>query len=177
MKGIHMRRWRQLGAMGAVVFASILATASNANATMTGPCSATVNGEDVATRSASSPGDAIDVGDADEVVVQARSSSAIGTYRIQLEYAGIRWTVAKGESSDNTWSRSVKVDDYARYGAGIYRVHGVSDGGSSCDGAVLVDVGGSPLTTPVGLAASAFVLLGVANAALNVRSGRKAVGS
>ena len=171
-----MKRWRQLCLVGIVASAVIVAIPTTADATMTGACSATVNGQDVATRSASSPGDAIDVGNADEVVVQARSSSPIGTYRIQLEYAGIRWTVAKGDSTDNTWSRSVKVDDYARYGAGIYRVHGVSTGGGSCDGVVLVDVGGSPLTTPLGLAAAGLTLIGVANAALNIRSGRKAVG-
>jgi hypothetical protein len=174
MKGTHMRRWRQLGAVGAVVFASIAATAATADATMTGPCTATVNGEDVASRSASSPGDAIDVGNADQVVVDARASSPIGKYRIEMEYAGIRWTVAKGESNDNTWTKSVKVDDYARYGAGLYRVHGVSTDGVSCDGVALVDVGGSPLTTPVGLVAAGFVLVGVANAALSVRGGRKA---
>lgn len=172
-----MKRWQQLCLVGVVASAAIVAIPTTAYASMSGPCSGTVNGQDVAPRSASSPGDAIDVGNADQVVVQARSSSPIGTYRIQLEYAGIRWTVAKGESSDNAWSRSVKVKDYARYGAGIYRVHGVSTGGGSCDGAVLVDVGGSPLTTPIGLAAVGLVLLGVANAALSVRSARKEVGS
>ncbi len=169
-----MRRWRRWAVLGVAVLACTARFVEPAHATMTGPCTATVNGEDVASRSASSPDDAIDLGDAEEATVTARSTGSIGGYRVQLEYAGIRWTVAKGRSDDNTWTRSVKVDDYARYGAGLYRVHGVSDGATTCDGVVLVKVGGSPLTTPAGLVASAFVLLGVANAALTVRNGRKA---
>ena len=166
---------RSLAAIGFAMFVSLALAARPAGATMTGPCTATVNGQDVAPLSASAPSDAIDVDESDEVAVQARSSSQIGSYRIQLEYAGIRWTVAKGQSTDNTWNRAVKVKDYARYGAGLYRVHGVSDGASTCDGAVLIKVGGSPLTTPVGLVAAGFVVVGLANIAATLRGSRKAV--
>ena len=76
-----------------------------------------------------------------------------------------------------TWNRAVKVKDYARYGAGLYRVHGVSDGASACDGAVLIKVGGSPLTTLFGLGAAGFVVVGLANIAATLRGGRKAVAS
>ena len=168
------KRGRQL-LVGAALVAVIASSGTPAGASMSGPCTASVNGQDVAPLSASSPSDAIDVESSDTVQVQAQSSSSIGTYRIELEYAGIRWTVAKGQATDNQWSRAVNVDDYARYGAGLYRVHGVSDGAGSCDGAVLIDVGGFPLATPAGIVATIFVLLGAANALSTVRRGRTAV--
>ena len=143
-----------------------------AEASMSGPCTAQVDGQDVAALSASDPGDAIDVEESDVVTVAAQSTGAIGSYKIQLEYAGIRWTVAKGQASNNQWSRQVEVDDYARYGAGLYRVHGVSDGTSPCDGSVLIKVGGNPLTTPLGIAGVVFVAVGLLNAVLNVRGRR-----
>jgi hypothetical protein len=146
-----------------------------AHASMSGPCSAQVNGQDVAALSASDPGDAIDVEEDDVISVAAQSTSSIGGYKIQLEYAGIRWTVAKGQATNNQWNRQVNVDDYARYGAGLYRVHGVSDGATSCDGSVLIKVGGNPLTTPLGIAGVAFVAIGVANAIANIRARPKAV--
>jgi hypothetical protein len=168
------KRCRQ-ALVGSAVVAVIAGVGAPAGASMSGPCSATVNGQDVAPLSASSPGDAIDVGESDTIQVQAQSSGEIGSYRIELEYAGIRWTVAKGDATDNQWSRSVEVDDYARYGAGLYRVHGVSEGAASCDGSVLINVDGQPLTTPAGIVASLFVLLGLGNAALTIRRGRQGV--
>jgi hypothetical protein len=161
--------------LGLAVVALVAMRGGPAGASMSGPCTASVNGQDVAPLSASSPSDAIDVGSSDTVRVQAQSTTSIGEYRIQLEYAGIRWTVAKGQATDNQWSRDVNVDDYARYGAGLYRVHGVSDGAASCDGAVLIKVGGQPLATPAGIVATVFVLIGAANAVMTVRRGRSGV--
>ena len=165
------RRRRPVLAAGAttLLLALVVGAPGEATAAMSGPCTAQVNGQDVSLRSASDPGDAIDVEEADAVAVAAQSTSAIGDYRVQLEYFGIRWTVAKGQSTNNQWSREVKVSDYARYGAGIYRVHGVSDGSASCDGSVLIDVGGNPLTTPLGIAALIFVAIGVVNAVATLR--------
>lgn len=172
-----MRQRRWLGSLALAVCATISLRTSPAGASMTGPCTATVNGHDVASLSASSPSDAIDVKESDTVAVKAQSSSAIGEYRVQLEYAGIHWTVAKGQATDNGWSREVKVSTYARYGSGLYRVHGVSGGSSACDGAVLINVDGQPLTTPLGLGAVAFILVGAANLAATVRRARKVVAS
>jgi hypothetical protein len=153
----------------ATALLSVVGAPGVAGATMSGPCTAQVNGQDVSVLSASDPGDAIDVEESDAIAVAAQSTSAIGGYRIQLEYAGIRWTVAKGQSTNNQWTRQVKVSDYARYGAGLYRVHGVSDGSASCDGSALIDVGGNPLTTPLGIAGVVFVAVGVVNAVATLR--------
>jgi hypothetical protein len=168
------RRQRRVLAFVAVTLLSVLGAPGVADASMSGPCTAQVNGQDVSPLSASDTGDAIEVDELDTIAVASQSTSAIGGYRIQLEYFGIRWTIAKGQSTNNQWSREVKVSDYARYGAGVYRVHGVSDGSSSCDGAVLIDVGGNPLTSLVGIIALILVALGVANAfaLLRVRPGR-----
>ena len=163
---------RRLGAAALIVVAFAIGRSSPAVASMTGPCTAAVNGQDVTALSASDPGAAIEVGENDTIAVQAQSSSTIGSYRIQLEFAGIRWTVAKGDATNNRWTRAVNVNDYARYGAGLYRVHGVSKGAVSCDGAVLVKVKGNPLTTPVGLVGVGLVAIGIANAVWSVRSAR-----
>lgn len=165
------RRRRPVLAAGAttLLLALVLGAPGIAGATMSGPCTAQVHGQDVSLLSASDTGEAIDVEEADAIAVAAQSTSAIGGYRIQLEYFGIRWTVAKGQSTNNQWSREVKVSDYARYGAGVYRVHGVSDGAASCDGSVLIDVGGNPLTSLLGIVALIFVAIGVVNAIATLR--------
>jgi hypothetical protein len=164
------RRRRTLAAVAATLLLALIAGAPGvAGATMSGPCTAQVHGQDVSRLSASDTGKAIKVDEADTIAVASQSTSSIGGYRIQLEYFGIRWTVAKGQSTNNQWSREVKVSDYARYGAGVYRVHGVSDGAASCDGAVLIDVGGNPLTSLVGIIALIFVAIGVINAIATLR--------
>jgi hypothetical protein len=95
------RRWRRpfrprLLALATAIAAigSMWFLPGSAHASMSGPCTAQVNGQDVSGLSSSSPGDAIDVGESDKVTVAAQSSAPVGEYRIQLEYAGIRWTVA-----------------------------------------------------------------------------------
>lgn len=162
---------RKLCAAGAIVL--ILGWPSHpAGASMSGPCSAAFGGQDIAPLSASNPDAAVKVEESDTVQV-AGTASGSGEYRVQLEFAGIRWTVAKGAITDNRWSRDVKVEDYSRYGAGLYRVHGVTDGATPCDGALLVNVGGNPLTTPFGIAGVAFVGVGVLNALASIRSAEK----
>ena len=163
------RRRPALAAVATTLLALVVGAPGVAAASMSGPCTAQVHGQDVSRLSASDTGEAINVEEADSIAVAAQSTSSIGGYRIQLEYFGIRWTVAKGQSTNNQWSREVKVSDYARYGAGVYRVHGVSDGAASCDGAVLIDVGGNPLTTPLGIVALIFVAIGIANAIATLR--------
>jgi hypothetical protein len=144
-----------------------------AGASMDGPCRATIDGLDVASRSASDPAAAIDVDEGDVLVVAVESTSPVDDYRIQLEFAGVRWTVAKGAATDDGWRREISVDDYARYGAGLYRIHGVSGGPEPCDGAVLVKVGGNPLTTPLGLVGVAFAGVGAANTLRVARRARR----
>lgn len=161
--------------VGLAVVAACSWPAPTALASLDGPCDATINGNDVEPLSASDPGDAIEVSESDTIEIDVESSESIRSYRIELEYAGTRWTVASGDADDDGWSREVEIDDYARFGAGLYRVRAVSEGSEPCTGSVLIDVDGQPLTTPVGLVAAAFALAGVANGVLSLRSGRRRV--
>ena len=151
-----------------VVFAS-----SPAGAAISGPCRGTLNGIDVGPLSTSDPDAAIKVGKDDEIVVTASSSASIDSYQIELEYAGIRWTVADGDVNSTSWTKNVRVSDYTRWGVGLYRVHAKSTGSAPCEGSVLVKVGGSPLTTAAGLVGLGLVGIGVGNAAFTgVRAAR-----
>ena len=125
--------------------AGVLALAGAAAlAEVDGPCTATLAGVDVATRSSSNAKQAIVVGENDQIQATMAAQAGLSSHRIQLEFAGFRWTVS--EDTDNGAAQaveSVNVADYARYGAGLYKVVGSADlvNGQSCTGAVLVRVG------------------------------------
>ena len=71
-----------------------LVWAPPAGAETEGPCTATVDGQDVSGRSASDPDDAIEV-DAEAVIdVEATSAQPIGSYAVEMEFAGFSWEVA-----------------------------------------------------------------------------------
>jgi len=159
-----MRATRCLAVTGITVAAVVL-PAAIAGAVVSGPCTGTIKGVDIAPLSATSPKDAIDVGESEDVVVGATSQGRIERYEVQLEFAGVRWTVGEGRTNDTSWSKTVNVSDYARYGVGLYKVHGVSEGAAACDGAALVKVGGSPLGSIAGLAGAGLAGLGVATGA------------
>jgi hypothetical protein len=153
-----------------VIVGMIVAGASAAGAVVSGPCRATIAGEDVASRSASDPDDAIDVSSDQDLVVSAESSGEIDAYRIEMSLAGRRWTVASGDASGNSWSKTVAVKEYARV-PGLYRVHAVSEGAAACEGTVLVNVDGNPLGSIAGWAGIGLTGAGVAGALAALRRG------
>lgn len=67
----------------------------------------------------------------------------------------------------NSVTGAVATDEYAWLGGGLYEVHGqvTTVGGQRCDGVILIDVAGDPLSTALGLAAAGAVAIGVAGAA------------
>jgi hypothetical protein len=143
--------------------ALVLLGAEPAGAQVSGPCEATIAGQSV--DEAASPGDAIEVDAEDDVVAGASSSEAMTDYEVDLEFGGFRWTVASGEVEGNSWEKTVKVSDYATFGVGLYKVHGVSLAGGDevCTGTAYIDVGGkSPLTTVAGATGLAALVGGVA---------------
>lgn len=177
---------RPVGVAGATVLVTVLVVATAAGgpaeATIVGPCEASIAGVDAKTRSASSASDAIPV-EADAVIAVTMSSpGGLESHDLDLEYAGITWTVSS-ETDDGETSASdeILVADYADYGVGLYRVSGsarLADG-STCKGTVLVDVQGNPLTTVAGLAAAAMVGVGgaaVAGATIREAKRPKVVG-
>jgi hypothetical protein len=132
-----------------------------ASADVNGNCSATINGVDVKGLSSSNAGDAIEVKEHTAVPVTMQSAEGITHLRVQLEFAGFRWTVRDEPTSGTSWQNSVPVDDYAKYGVGLYKVIGQSIGpAGTCSGSALVQVAGNPLTTVAGAAAAGITALG-----------------
>jgi len=158
-----MRRWLvELGAVAVFAVVAPLTASAPAGAEVSGNCTATIAGTSVGSVSSSKVGDAIKVNKDDVVQVGAQSSAPIDGYKVQMEFAGIRWTVAKGKGDGNSWSKQVKVKTYSRYGVGLYKVIGVSSGAGACTGAALVNVTGkSPLSTAAGQAGLVLAALGV----------------
>lgn len=145
-----MRLRRLFGAVGAAGLVAAVAV-SAASASISGPCSANIAGAAVAGRSGTDPAAAIHVKKGGLVNVAMSASSPISQLKVQLAFAGFHWTVKNGEANGNSWARTLKVNDYATWGVGLYQVSGVSTGsGLSCTGTALVRVEGNPLATVAG---------------------------
>ncbi|HEU4758822.1 MAG TPA: hypothetical protein VFT91_02455 [Dehalococcoidia bacterium] len=149
---------------GALVFTlALFWRALPAWAEVDGNCSASINGVDVGQVSSGDSGQAIEVKQHTGVPVTMTSAQAIAHLRIQLEFAGIRWTVRDEPTEGTSWEKSAPVDRYAKYGVGLYKVIGQSVGpDSTCSGSALVRVLGNPLTTVVGAAAAGVTAVGAA---------------
>jgi hypothetical protein len=162
------------------VFAVVvmLVSASQAAATVGGPCTAEINGEDIGAREVGATSDPIVVSSNLPVSVTMESEQELETLKVELEFSGIRWTVHDQPSTGTSWRSEVPVDDYADYGIGLFKVVASSTGaGFTCEAAALIEVAGDneldPLKTPVGLAGLALALIGSFGAlALAARVGR-----
>jgi len=162
------------------VFAVVvmLVFASQAAATVGGPCTAEINGEDIGPREVGATSDPIVVSSDLPVSVTMASEQQLQTLKVELEFAGIRWTVHDRPSTGTSWASEVPVDDYASYGLGVYKVIGSSVGSDfTCEGAALIEVAGDspldPLATPAGLIGLALALFGALGAlAIALRVGR-----
>ena len=145
----------------ALVLTTLPALALLASADVNGNCSATINGVDVRGLSSSNAGDAIEVKEHTAVPVTMQSAEGITQLRVQIEFAGFRWTVRDEPTSGTSWQNTVPVDKYAKYGVGLYKVIGQSTGpGGTCSGSALVRVVGNPLRTVAGVAAAGITALG-----------------
>jgi hypothetical protein len=112
-------------------------------ATITGPCSATIAGRNVASLSTGAGARAISVRRTATVAVTMRASRvmtrlqifvALGTNRVKIK--------DRSFAAATSWSEPVAVAPYAAYGAGLYKVSGVGTGpgGFRCTGAALVRI-------------------------------------
>ncbi len=162
MAGIRAFGAVAAGAMAAAVLAG------TAGAGIDGPCTAAINGASVADRSTGATASAIVVDRHSQVPVSMSAERAISHLKVQIEFAGLAWTVHDEPTTGTSWSKTVDVDRYATYGVGLYKVSGASSGpGLSCSGAALVRVKGNPIATVAGGAAlgvavlSAALLLGI----------------
>ena len=159
----HTRRRHRFLKTIAVLFALGVAVgvATPAGAEVSGGCTATLAGQNVAPLSSTKASDAVDVNASDQIVAGATSAAPIDGYKVQLEMGGFKWTVAKGAANGNSWSRAVSVSKYASHGVGLYKVIGTSTGAGACTGAVLVNVNGkAPLATTAGIVGIALTGIG-----------------
>lgn len=138
-----------------------LVAVSSAAASISGPCKAGIAGVDVGPLSSTSAGDAIRVGKNDVVPVTMSSASGISHLKIVLSLAGFHWVVRDAPTNGSSWSRSVNVNDYARWGVGLYQLTGESAGASACSGTALIRIGGNPLTTIAGGAGLGLGVVGL----------------
>ena len=144
---------------------------SAAHATASGPCKGTFNGVDVAKRSPTDPSDAIEVTSTQSVDAAATSAQPITTYEVQLSFSGFTWTVATGTANGTSWTRTVKVGDYSKFGVGLYQVHVISNGAAQCEGTFLVRITGSPFGSPAGWISLVLAGLGLGASAFALASG------
>lgn len=138
--------------------AGVLWLAALASAQVVGPCTATINGVNAA--SASSPQTAIAVSKDQSIAITVNGPAKFTGHSVALEFAGFKWTVSQQTDDAKSWSDSVDVAKYAKYGVGLYKVVGVS-AGNPCSGAAYVNVKGSPLSTAAGAGAAASTVIGV----------------
>jgi hypothetical protein len=134
-----------------------------ASASISGPCEATIGGQDVASLETGPTSEAVKVEKDGDVLVTMRANRPMTHMKITLEFAGRSWTVEDKDISSDAWAERVAVNDYATYGVGLYLIEGEATGaGFSCTGDGLVDVEGSPFGAVAGWAAIGMTALGVA---------------
>jgi hypothetical protein len=146
-------------------FAALL-SASPAGATLTGPCTATLAGRDMASMLVGPLDDAHRVSRNSLLSVTMTSERPIARFRVELEFAGVRWTVHDQRVSGTRWASEVPVEDYGVYGMGLWKVVTKSEGnGFTCEAEALVDVVDDheldPLATIAGLSGLGLALTGL----------------
>ena len=161
-----------LAAIAILALAAIVVP--SAAAVISGPCNATINGQNVKNQGTGAFAGPITVANDAVVPVAMSASGKISHLKIQIEFAGIRWTVRDKASNGTSWSSDVKVKNYAKYGVGLYKVIGSSSGGVSCSGSALVKVKGNPLATVAGIVGLIATLLGLGGIAGVVISAMRA---
>ncbi len=176
---MRVRAGALLAATLAAAGVALVLTTPLAMAEISGPCSASINGESVAGRSTGATGNPITVNEHATAGVSMSSAREISHLRVGIAFGGFSWSVHNEATTGTSWEKSVNVDHYAKYGVGLYEVSGTSTGpGLACTGAALVKVEGNPLSTvagEVGLGMAAVGAAGIAGAAFATgREGGKA---
>ena len=149
-------------AAGLLALAGAGVLAAGAGAAIDGPCTASIAGTNVKGLGATSASDAIRVKNDAQIPVTMASSKSIDQLKVTIALAGQGYDAKNGPANGTSWTRTVNVNDYAKWGVGLYQVTGSSTGpGLSCSGIALVRVEGNPLSTPAGWAGVAASVLGV----------------
>jgi hypothetical protein len=148
-----------------VLVLGALAAAPPAAATMAGPCTAQIAGQDASAEPTGPFDDGITVPRDSLVPVQMSSERQLTRLRVELEFGGVRWTVHDVPVTARTGVSEVPVEDYGLYGMGLWKVVASADGrGFTCEAAVLIDVEDDheldPMATIAGLAGLGLALTG-----------------
>ena len=131
-----------VGIVAATIGSAVaLLAPGEAAAVIHGPCSASIKGQSVAGLPLTAA-HAIPVGRTSHVVVAMAAHRPMSHYSIVLIYQGLSFTIVDKAITSDSWTNSVPVSLYSKYGTGTYEVKGTSTGpnGLSCSGAALVDV-------------------------------------
>ena len=149
-----------------VLALAALTGAQRASADLLGPCTAELAGQDMAPMLTGPLDDPLPVKRHSLLSVTMASERPITRYQVELEFAGVRWTVHDRAVGAKQWASEVPVEDYGVYGMGIWKVVTTSEGrGFSCEAAALIAVEDDheldPLTTIAGLAGLGLALTGL----------------
>lgn len=153
-----------------------------ASATIDGPCTATVAGQDVSSLSASDPAQAIVVQpdadvpysfSADSPVTSHDASAVVGPYMLKLDES-----TEAGEAT--TTEGSFAVGEVSDLAVGLYAVtaHAQLADGRTCTGEFLMRIEGSALSSTVGMASAAAAVLatgGVVAIGVSTAAGVKSI--
>ncbi|MDX1612387.1 MAG: hypothetical protein R3185_08450 [Candidatus Thermoplasmatota archaeon] len=160
-----MRAW----IIALLLYASLLAVASTGSATMTGPCTGTLNGVDAAKMIPTQPATGSTVSEEGSVSYTFSAPGEITAWTVSLAYGPLSWPVEdktdpiEDPEPDTSISSSANVAQYAKHSVGAYVVNAVVtyDGGV-CTASGVVTVEGNPLTTTVGGSAAVATAVGAA---------------
>ena len=140
-----------------------------AAAVNTGPCQFFLNGSPSTLFDTAEH--ALRVSKDQNVTVSGTAPTAFLRYEVDLQYAMFTFKVAEGQPRGNTFSDSVKVADYAKYGAGTYKVVANSNmvsvdilhqAGGTCAADAYVFVAEPPLDTLAGIVGAGAAGVGAA---------------
>ena len=153
-------------AIALVLVLAALAASSQAGATLLGPCTAELNGREMAPMLTGATDDGLTVNRNSLVSVTMSSERPITRYKVELEFAGVRWTVHDRAGTGTEWASEVPVEDYGVYGMGLWKVVTKSEGrGFACEATALIEVVDDheldPLATIAGLAGLGLSLTGL----------------
>jgi hypothetical protein len=142
-----------------VLVVGALAGAPSASATVIGPCTAEIVGQDMTPMQTGPRDDALVVDRDSLVSVTMNSERPLTRYQVELEFAGVRWTVHDRPNEGSRWASEVPVDDYGVYGMGLWKVVTSSEGqGFTCEAEALINVEDEHQLDPL---ASVFGLVGL----------------
>jgi hypothetical protein len=161
-RGVRRAMATPAAAMMAITALVVLGMAGAALAEADGPCAATFLAQDVSDVDSTDEADAFSVHPEDTATFDLRAPVPAVDSTFEIHYGPLSIPIDSG--TGDSASASVKVDDYDWAGAGLYLVTGeatLSDG-STCSGAVLVDVQvDDPLRTVGGATAATLAAAGV----------------